>query len=81
MSAYDVEIGKLISGRRDLEGGGTYFLCTPDKKIVEIDSYSSTDGIVLTSQDVGDTFEGPTEAGYEADPGDGGTGFGPALVT
>lgn len=56
MSVYDVEIGKLISGRRDLEGSGTYFLCTPDKRIVEIDSYSSIDGIVVTSQDIEDAL-------------------------
>ncbi|MCQ6561254.1 hypothetical protein [Paenibacillus mendelii] len=56
MSAYDVHIGKLISGRRDLEGGGSYFLCTPDKKIVEMDSLSSIDGIVVSATDVEDAL-------------------------
>lgn len=52
MSAYDVHIGKLISGRRELDGSGGYILCTPDKKIIEMDSISSTDGIVVSSKDV-----------------------------
>ncbi|WP_144406990.1 hypothetical protein [Paenibacillus sp. IHBB 10380] len=54
MSAYDVHIGKLIRGRRDLEGSGSYLLCTPDQKIMEMDSHNSIDGIVVSSKDVED---------------------------
>ncbi|WP_139996596.1 DUF4303 domain-containing protein [Paenibacillus paridis] len=56
MSAYDVHIGKLISGKRPLEGGGGYLLCTPDKDIVEIDSRSSVNGIFVSSKDVEDAL-------------------------
>lgn len=52
MRAYYVDIGKLINGRRKLEGSGSYFLCTPEKKIVEVDSVRSNEGIVVTAQDV-----------------------------
>ncbi|MFB7814943.1 hypothetical protein [Paenibacillus chitinolyticus] len=43
MSAYDVDIGKLISEKRELEGGGSYLLCTPDKTIIEVDSLGPND--------------------------------------
>lgn len=42
MSAYDMQIGKLISGQRDLEGDGMYMLCAPDKTIAEVDSLRRT---------------------------------------
>ncbi|WP_165861372.1 SMI1/KNR4 family protein [Paenibacillus paeoniae] len=51
MSAYDVHIGKLISGRRSLEGSGSYLLCTTDKTIVEINSVQPVEGIVVRAQD------------------------------
>lgn len=56
MSAYDMHIGKLIRGRRDLEGGGMYLLCTPDKTIVEVDSLQANDVNVVTSKDLEDAL-------------------------
>ncbi|TVX89746.1 hypothetical protein [Paenibacillus agilis] len=56
MSGYDMHIGKLISGRRDLEGKGGYILCTPDQTIVEIDSTSSINGMIVSAKDIGDAL-------------------------
>lgn len=56
MSAYDVHIGKLISGKRGLEGSGSYILCTPDQEIFEIESSRPSEGIVVGSKDVEDAL-------------------------
>ncbi|SCW82305.1 protein of unknown function [Paenibacillus tianmuensis] len=50
--SYDVHIGKLISGKRGLEGKGTYLLCTPDKKIQEITTFGPQDGIFVSRKDM-----------------------------
>lgn len=55
-SSYDVHIGKLISGRRALEGDGIYLLCTPDKEILEVGSYGPDDGIFVSSKDMEDAL-------------------------
>lgn len=52
MSYYDVDIGKLISGRRALEGIGKYWLCSPQRSIEEISSFSPNEGIFVSRQDV-----------------------------
>lgn len=56
MSSYDVHIGKLISGRRELEGSGSYILCTPDKQIVEIDSTRLHEGIFVSTAEMEDAL-------------------------
>ncbi|MCR8844473.1 hypothetical protein NQ117_12335 [Paenibacillus sp. SC116] len=56
MSGYDVHIGKLISGRRDLEGFGKYMRCTPDQTIVEIDSSIASEGIVVSAKEIEDAL-------------------------
>ncbi|MBD8497919.1 DUF4303 domain-containing protein [Paenibacillus arenosi] len=56
MSGYDVHISKLINGRRALEGTGKYMRCTPDQTIVEIDSGTAIDGIVVSAKDVEDAL-------------------------
>lgn len=56
MSAYDMHIGKLISGRRDLEGSGLYILCTPDKTIVELDSIQTNDVHLVSSKNLEDAL-------------------------
>ncbi|KRE86570.1 hypothetical protein ASG89_11240 [Paenibacillus sp. Soil766] len=56
MSSYDVHIGKLISERRELEGSGTYLICTPDKDILEVDSYAPEDGKFISSKDIEDAL-------------------------
>ena len=55
MSSYDVDIGKLISGRRELEGSGTYIICSPDKEIVEVSTKPET-GIFVSSKDIEDAL-------------------------
>lgn len=55
-SSYDVHIGKLISGKRELEGKGRFWLCTPDKEILEVDSYCPEDGVLITSKDMEDAL-------------------------
>lgn len=52
MSYYDVHIGKLISGKRALEGKGNYLLCSPQRSIEEITSFSPDEGIFVSRQDV-----------------------------
>ena len=49
---YDVHIGKLISGRRELEGKGVYLLCTTDRKIQEIPTFSPEDGVFVSREDM-----------------------------
>ncbi|WP_239618893.1 hypothetical protein [Cohnella mopanensis] len=56
MSSYDVHIGKLIRGRRELEGSETYLLCTPDKEIVEVGTHKPENGILVGSKDVEDAL-------------------------
>lgn len=56
MSAYDVQIGKLISGKRELDGNGSYILCTPDRKIIETNSIGPNDGIMVSSKQVEDSL-------------------------
>jgi len=55
-SSYDVHIGKLISGRRSLEGSGIFLLCTPEQEIMEIDSYRPDDGTFVSSKDMEDAL-------------------------
>lgn len=52
MSSYDVHIGKLISGKRKLEGEGSYLLCTPDKQIIEVLPPLPQEAIVIRAQDM-----------------------------
>ena len=56
MSSYDVHIGKLISGRRELEGNEIYLLCTPDKEIVEVSTHKPENGILVGSKDMEDAL-------------------------
>lgn len=56
MSAYDVDISKLISGNRELEGSGSYILCTPDKQIVEIDSTRLREGMFVSAKHIEDAL-------------------------
>ncbi len=55
-STYDVRIGKLISGKRELEGKGRFWLCTPDKEILEVDANSLEAGVLITSKDIEDAL-------------------------
>ncbi|MEG0384107.1 MAG: DUF4303 domain-containing protein [Solibacillus sp.] len=50
--SYDVQIGRLISGRRKLEGRGTYLQCTTDQTIQEISTFGSHDGIFVSRNDI-----------------------------
>lgn len=50
--SYDVHIGKLISGRRELEGKGSYLLCTANQTIQEITTFGSEDGIFISTRDL-----------------------------
>lgn len=50
--SYDVHIGKLISGRRGLEGRGIFLLCTTDQTIQEITAYGPDEGIFISRKDV-----------------------------
>ncbi|WP_282935968.1 DUF4303 domain-containing protein [Paenibacillus sp. RC67] len=54
-SSYDVHIGKLISGRRGLEGSNKYLLCTPNKEIIEVE-LKPEDGIFISSKDMEDAL-------------------------
>ncbi|MGO4547194.1 hypothetical protein AB4Z29_20645 [Paenibacillus sp. 2TAB23] len=56
MSSYDVHIGKLISGRRELEGSGIYMICTPEKEIVEVSTHIPENGIFVGSKDMEDAL-------------------------
>ncbi len=50
--SYDVHIGRLISGRRELEGKGSYLLCTANQTIQEITTFGSKDGIFISTRDL-----------------------------
>lgn len=50
--SYDVHIGKLISGRRGLEGRGIFLLCTTDQTIQEISTFGPHEGIYISRGDV-----------------------------
>ncbi|MGE7020965.1 DUF4303 domain-containing protein [Solibacillus cecembensis] len=50
--SYDVQIGRLISGRRELEGRGTYLQCTTDQTILEISTFGPEDGIFISRNDI-----------------------------
>ncbi|MFJ5764998.1 hypothetical protein ACIP9C_06535 [Lysinibacillus sp. NPDC093210] len=50
--SYDVHVGKLISGRRKLEGRGTYLLCTTDQSIQEISTFGPHEGIFVSRSDI-----------------------------
>ncbi|VTR31572.1 Uncharacterised protein [Actinobacillus pleuropneumoniae] len=62
MSAYDMQIGKLISGQRDLEGSGIYMLCAPDKTISEVVPFEELDQSVEPSL----SRENPARAAHTA---------------
>lgn len=49
---YDVHIGKLISGRRELEGKGRYILCSTNQTIEEITSHSLPNAIFVSRKDI-----------------------------
>ncbi|QTD41517.1 hypothetical protein [Sporosarcina sp. Te-1] len=49
---YDVHIGKLISGRRELEGKGIFVRCTTDQTIQEISEFGPQEGIFISRRDV-----------------------------
>ncbi|MFJ5792661.1 hypothetical protein ACIP9G_21605 [Lysinibacillus sp. NPDC093197] len=46
--SYDVHIGKLINGRRELEGKGMFLLCSTDQTIQEISTFSPQEGIFIS---------------------------------
>lgn len=49
--SYDVQIGRLISGTRDLEGKGMFLLCTTSQTIQEIPTYDPYEGILISRND------------------------------
>lgn len=50
--SYDVHIGRLISGRRGLEGSGVFLRCTTDQTIQEITAFGPDEGIFISRTDV-----------------------------
>ncbi|MGI2295988.1 hypothetical protein [Paenibacillus sp. GXUN7292] len=56
MSAYDVDIGMLMNGKRELQGTGRYYCCTPNKTIYEIDSYEDNNGILINASNMEDAL-------------------------
>lgn len=50
--SYDVHIGRLISGRRGLEGSGVFLLCKTDQTIQEIKVFCSDEGIFISRKDI-----------------------------
>lgn len=54
--SYDVQIGRLISGRRELEGRGTYLQCTTDQTIQEISTFGPEDGKFISRNDIGNAL-------------------------
>ncbi|MCH7324010.1 DUF4303 domain-containing protein [Solibacillus sp. MA9] len=50
--SYDVQIGRLISGRREVEGKGTYLQCTTDQTIQEISTFGPEDGLFISRKDL-----------------------------
>lgn len=52
MSYYDVHIGKLINGKRELKGGGVYLVCTPEKEIIEVNSLDEYEGKFVTEREI-----------------------------
>ena len=49
---YEVHIGKLIRGRRELEGKGIFLRCTTDQRIQEIATFGTQEGIFISRRDV-----------------------------
>ncbi|MFJ7665738.1 hypothetical protein ACIQXI_01440 [Lysinibacillus sp. NPDC097195] len=50
--SYDVQIGRLISGTRALEGKGVFLLCSTDQTIQEISTVASYEGIFVSRNDI-----------------------------
>ncbi|MEO4053249.1 hypothetical protein [Solibacillus sp. CAU 1738] len=50
--SYDVQIGRLISGRREAEGRGIFLLCNTDQTIREISTFTPHEGIFVSRNDI-----------------------------
>lgn len=50
--SYDVQIGRLISGRREVEGKGIFLLCNTDQTIREISTFAPHEGIFVSRNDI-----------------------------
>ncbi|MFJ7405022.1 MULTISPECIES: hypothetical protein [unclassified Lysinibacillus] len=50
--SYDVQIGRLISGRRELEGKGMFLLCSTAQTIQEISTFDPYEGIFVSRSDL-----------------------------
>ncbi|WP_261305292.1 hypothetical protein [Paenibacillus andongensis] len=54
MSSYNVHIGRLIKGKRELEDDGVYLVCTPEKEILEVESLDGNEGKFVSSKEIED---------------------------
>jgi len=52
LMSYDVQIGRLISGTRELEGKGQFLLCTTAQTIQEITTFDPHEGIFVSRSDL-----------------------------
>ena len=52
--SYDVHIGRLINGSRELEGKGSFLLCTTNQTIQEISTFAAHDGNFFSRSDIED---------------------------
>jgi hypothetical protein len=54
MSSYDVHIGKVINKKCDLQGKGSYLVCTPEKEILEVKSIEGIEGVFVSAKVIND---------------------------